>query len=129
MAPASNTREMAQAYLDQLSELMAGLAPCLSTTADLTIRHFFSGAAVYAADRICISFTPAGFALKLPRDLRSELLAEKGVESLQYFPDAPLKKAYVVLPQRMLEETETLCFWVDRSIEYVLTLPRPKKKS
>lgn len=119
---------MAQAYLDQLTDLMAELAPCLAATAGLTLRHFFSGAAVYADDRICISFTPAGFALKLPQDLRNELMKEKGAKSLQYFPSAPLKKAYVVLPQRMLDDKEALCFWVDKSIDYVLTLPRPKKK-
>ena len=117
---------MAQVYLDQLIELMAEIGPCLSTTADLTAGHFFSGAAVYADGRICISFTSAGLAIKLPQELCDKVM-EKGGKPLQYFPNAPIKKAYVVLPPGMLGDKEALCFWIDKSVEYVLTLPRPKK--
>jgi len=119
---------MTKEYLDRLSDLMAEVASNLSTTANLEIKHFFSGAAVYADGRICISLTPAGFALKLPVGLRDELLTQEGTKNLQYFPKAPIKKDYVVLPRRMLDDKETFCFWVDKSIEYVLTLPQPKKK-
>ncbi len=119
---------MAKEYLDRLSDLMAEIASNLTTTANLKIKHFFSGAAVYADGRICITLTPAGFALKLPAGLRDELLTHEGTTNLQYFPKAPIKKDYVVLSQRMLDDRDTLCFWVDKSIEYVLTLPKPKKK-
>lgn len=107
---------------------MAEIASDVSTPASLEIKHFFSGAAVYADGRICISLTPAGFALKLPDDLRARLMKEKGTKNLQYFPGAPIKKDYVVLPQRLLDDRDRLCFWVEKSIEYVLTLPQPKKK-
>jgi TfoX/Sxy family transcriptional regulator of competence genes len=116
---------MAKEYVDRLSDLMAEISPNLATTANLEIKHFFSGAAVYADGRICITFTPAGFALKLPTGLRDELLEQAGTKTLQYFPEAPIKKDYVVLPQRMLDDRDTLCFWVDKSIEYALTLPQP----
>ena len=119
---------MAKQYLDMLSELMADISSNLSTTANLEIKHFFSGAAVYADGRMCITMTPAGFALKLPAGLRDELLAQEGTKHLQYFPEAPIKKDYVVLPQRMLSDRDTLCFWVDKSIAYVLALPQPKKE-
>jgi len=119
---------MAKEYFDRLSDLMAEIASNLSTTANLKIRHFFSGAAVYADGRICISLTPAGFALKLPAGLRAELLTQEGTKNLQYFRKAPIKKDYVVLPQRILDDRDTFCFWVDKSIEYVLTLPQPKQK-
>jgi TfoX/Sxy family transcriptional regulator of competence genes len=119
---------MAKEYFDRLSDLMAEIASNLSTTANLEVKHFFSGAAVYADGRICISLTPAGFALKLPACLRDELLTQEGTKHLQYFPKAPIKKEYVVLPQRMLDDRDTFCFWVDKSIEYILTLPQPKKK-
>ena len=107
---------------------MTEIAPDISTPASLEIKHFFSGAAVYAAGRICISLTPAGFALKLPEALRDKLMKEEGTKNLQYFPKAPVKKDYVVLPQRMLDDRDTFCFWVEKSIEYVLTLPQAKKK-
>lgn len=114
---------MAKAYYDHLSALIVGIAPQLSTKANLEIKHFFSGAAVYADGRICISLTPAGFGLKLPEDLRSELIQEEGAQPLRYFPKAPIKKEYVVLPERMLEDKQALCFWVEKSIKYVLALP------
>lgn len=89
---------MAKAYYDRLSALMAGIAPNLSVKEDLEIKHFSSGAAMYADGRICISLTPAGFGLKLPGDLREELVQEEGLQPLRYFPKAPIKKEYVVLP-------------------------------
>jgi hypothetical protein len=116
---------MAKEYLDKLNDLMTAAAPDLTSTARLEIKHFFSGAAVYADGRICISLTPVGFALKLPEDLRGELMKERGTKSLKYFPNAPVKKDYVVLPQWMVDDRDRFCFWVGKSIEYVLTLPHP----
>ena len=63
--------------------------------------------------------TPAGFALKLPEKSRKKLLQEKGVKLLRYFPKAPIKKDYVVLPQRMLDNTRIFRYWVRKSIEYI----------
>lgn len=114
---------MAKAYYERLSALMAGIAPDMSTKANLEVKHFFSGAAVYADGRICISLTPAGLALKLPGGLRSELMQKEGAQHLRYFPNAPIKKDYVILPEWMVEKSESLSFWVDQSINYVLTLP------
>jgi TfoX/Sxy family transcriptional regulator of competence genes len=119
---------MTKKYLDRLNDLMAEIAPDISTTASLEVKHFFNGAAVYADGRICISLTPAGFALKLPEALRDELMKEEGTKNLQYFPKAPIKKDYVVLSQRQLDDRDRFCFWVENSIEYVLTLPQPEKK-
>jgi TfoX/Sxy family transcriptional regulator of competence genes len=120
---------MAKEYLDRLNNFMADITPGIPTQASLEIRHFFSGAAVYADGRICVSLTPAGFALKLPEVLRAELQEKEGAKNLRYFPKAPIKKDYVVLSQRSLDDRDRVCFLVDKSIEYVLTLPRPKKKS
>jgi TfoX/Sxy family transcriptional regulator of competence genes len=119
---------MAKEYLDRLNNLMAEIAPDIPAPASLEVKHFFSGAAVYVDGRICISLTPAGFALKLPQALREELMKEEGTKNLQYFPNAPVKKDYVVLSQGLLDDRDKLCFWVENSIEYVLTLPQPKKK-
>ncbi|MBE9524661.1 MAG: TfoX/Sxy family protein [Chloroflexi bacterium] len=119
---------MAKEYLDKLSDLVTEIVSDMSTTVDLEIKHFFSGAAAYADGRICISLTPAGFALKLPDALRNELMREKNAKHLRYFPKSPIKKDYVVLPDKILDDKNMLCYWVEKSIEYVLTLPKPKKK-
>ena len=114
---------MAKEFFEKLSDLMAEMAPYISTPASLVIKHFFSGAAVYADGHICVTFTPVGFAIKLPTELRDELMKENGAKSLQYFPRAPIKKDYVLLPQKVLEDRDLLSGWVGQSINYVLTLP------
>ena len=120
---------MAQIYLDKLSNMMAEIASEISQLKDLEIKHFFSGAAAYVDGRIFLSLTPAGFALKLPDGLRKELTRDKGAKYLRYFPKSPIKKNYVVLPMKILDDKDMLYFWVEKSIEYVLTLPKPNNKS
>jgi len=119
---------MAKEYFEKLSDLMAEICTDNPTNVSLEIKHFFSGAAIYADGRICISFSPAGFAIKLPDALRNELMREKDTKNLRYFPKAPIKKNYIVLPTSMIEDKDTLGYWVEKSIDYVLTLPKPKKK-
>jgi TfoX/Sxy family transcriptional regulator of competence genes len=122
------TRAMAQEYFDRLSALMEEVTPGMSIAADLEIKHFFSGAAVYADGRICMSITPAGFAVKLPEPLRNALLKEKGTGKLRYFPKAPIKKDYVVLSETILSDKDVLRYWLKQSIEYVLKLPKSNEK-
>jgi len=119
---------MATEYLEQLTDLLQQATPVKNRGVKLEYEHFFSGAAVYANGRICISLTPAGFAIKLPEESRNALLKQKGVKHLRYFPNGPIKKDYVVLPKTMLKDVRTLRHWVKVSIEYVLTLPKPVRR-
>jgi hypothetical protein len=52
--------------------------------------------------RICASLTPVGFAIKLPKASRDILRKRRGVKSLRYFANGPLKKEYVVLPKALV---------------------------
>jgi len=96
--------------------------------AKLECKHFFSGAAVYADGRICMSWTPVGFAIKLPETLRNTLVNQQDAKYLRYFPKGPIKKDYVVLPKSMLNQTRTLRRLAKSSVEYALSLPGPKRK-
>ena len=75
-----------------------------------------------------MSWTPVGFAIKLPAVSRAALLKERGAKYLRYFPKGPIKRDYVVLPGSMLKEMKTLRRWVKVGIEYVLSLPAPMKR-
>jgi len=66
-----------------------------------------------------MTLTPAGFALKLPEESRSILKKEKRAKSLRYFPKAPIKKDYVVLPKKMLIDQKELRTWIKKSIDFV----------
>lgn len=118
---------MAGDYGDRLGALLAPTIAALPAGVTVEIRHFFGGAAAHANDRICITFTSVGLAMKLPDDGRARLFDE-GAKPLRYFPKAPIKKQYVVLPDGMEDDSERLGFWARQSIDHVLTLPAPKRK-
>ena len=119
---------MAQEYLEQLNALIGRLTSGSLKGVKLECRHFFSGAAVYAEGRICMSWTPVGFAIKLPETSRSTLVNQQGAKYLRYFPKGPIKKDYVVLPGSTLKEMRTLGRLAKTSVEYALSLPAPKTK-
>lgn len=119
---------MAHEYLDQLSAMLQSATSGQFKDVKLECKHFFSGAAVYADGRICMSLTTVGFAIKLPEESRNTLVKERGAKPLRYFPKAPIKKDYVILPKTMLKDMKILRRWVKVSIEYVLSLPAPARK-
>ncbi len=116
---------MAKKYLEQLSALMQPLISGMVDDVESECKHFFSGAAFYVDNRICITLTPVGFAIKLPEILRTGVLKQKGVEELQYFPNGPVKKDYAVLSKEILNNKAELQVLVRQSIEFVLSLPKP----
>ena len=114
---------MAQEYLERLTALMKEATSGRFKDIKLEYKHFFSGAALYANGKICISLTPAGFSIKLPEESRNALLKEKGTKPLRYFPEGPIKKDYVVLPKAILNDAKVLRHWVKLGIEHVASLP------
>ena len=115
---------MAGDHGDRLGALLAPTIAALPAGVTVEIKHFFGGAAAYANHRICISLTAAGLAMKLPDDGRARLMAE-GAKPLRYFPKAPIKKQYVILPDGVDGDPERLRFWARQSIGHVLALPAP----
>ncbi len=110
---------MAKEYLERLQSLLAPVAADLPAGVALMCKPFFGGAAAYAQGRICITLTPVGLAMKLPEACR-EALMEKGAKPLRYFPKAPVKKQYVIVPQEVHGDRAQLAFWARKSIDHVL---------
>jgi TfoX/Sxy family transcriptional regulator of competence genes len=119
---------MAEPYLQELEALLARNAAALGGRSNTEARHFFSGAAAYADGRMFISLTPAGLALKLSEADRASL-SELGGRPSKYFPKAPTKKDYLVLPDAIADDDAALAGWIEKSVAYVLTLPQPRPKS
>ena len=115
---------MAAEFVKRLRDLLAPTITALPSGVTVDIMHFFSGAAAYANNRICISLSLVGLAMKLPEDGRAKLMA-LGAKPLRYFPKAPIKKHYVLLPDGMDGDPDRLGFWARQSIDHVLTLPEP----
>ena len=110
---------MAKEYLDRLQAMLDPVVAALPAGITLICKHFFSGAAAYANGQICITLTPVGLAMKLPEEDRDALIKE-GASPLRYFPKAPVKKDYVILPQGLRDDAAQRALWVGRAIAYVL---------
>ena len=119
---------MAKEYLDKLTALIDKATSGTFKNISLECKHFFSGAALYANGKICISLTPVGFAIKLPEESRNALLKQKGTKPLRYFPEGPIKKDYVILPKTILNDVNIFRHWVKVCIEHVASLPEPVRK-
>ena len=108
---------LAAPYLQNLEEQVSGLRPLLPADIEIACKHFFSGAAAYAENKIFMSLSPAGLALKLPEDTRAKLMASGG-KPLRYFPKAPIKKDYVVLPSALTTDREALAALILASLAF-----------
>ena len=117
---------MAKPYLDDLEQLLDRVAPAFGAGDVVACRHFFSGAAAYVNGGIFMSLTPVGLALKLPEARREELMAPGG-KALRYFPKAPIKTAYVVLPGEIMDQPATLAGLIVESAACAMSAPPSKK--
>ena len=115
-APINN---MAREYLEKLSTLIKKAVPNQLKSIRLECKHFFSGAALYANGKICVTLTPKGFAVKLPENIRKKLLKEGKAKKLRYFPKAPVKKEYVVLPNAITDDLKILRHYIKMSIKNI----------
>ncbi len=109
---------MAKVYLVKLQVLIDGLALDRRLRDEIACKHFFSGAAAYTGGTIFMTLTPKGLALKLPPEDREFLMAQ-GAQPLRYFPKAPVKKDYVILPDHFVDDSAVLAHWVRASIGFV----------
>ena len=119
---------MAGDFVEELQSLLRPATEELAAGTTIEIRHFFGGAAAYANGRICMSLSAAGLALKLPPHCRTQLMGA-GAKPLRYFPNAPIKKQYVIMPPEYRDDAERLTAWARKSIEHVLTLPPTTRRS
>jgi TfoX/Sxy family transcriptional regulator of competence genes len=120
----SEGESVSQSTLGQMQAQLAAAAP----GAEVTFRPMFGGACGYVRGRVFASLSDVGLALKLGLADQDELLSEKGAKRLQYEPDAPVSRQYVVVPPRIWKDAAALGRWVKRSIDHVLTLPAPKPR-
>lgn len=108
---------MVKSFLVDLKSFVDRLSLSKAEAGSIEYKHFFSGAAAYARGKIFMTLTPAGLALKLPDDDCEALLAA-GAKPLRYFPKAPIKKNYVVMPEDLVAETKTMTRWVRAGMAY-----------
>jgi len=109
---------MAEPHLRELRSIVERACVMSEIAAEISCRHFFSGAAAYVDGHIFMTLTTVGLALKLPEDDR-RMLFGKGAKPLRYFAKAPVKKDYALLTPQLIADGGVLSDWISRSIEYV----------
>ncbi len=108
---------MAKAQLEALQALVDRILADQCAAGAIECKHFFSGAAAYIDAHIFMTLTPAGLALKLSDHDRAELTV-LGAVPLRYFPKAPVKKDYVILPDSVVSDDAALARWARASISF-----------
>ena len=111
---------MAAPYLEILSQKIVSLELQPPKGVLLDCKHYFSGAALYVNGKICASFTPAGFGLRLPQDVRDRMIYGGEGKELRYFENAPVKREYIALSQAIVEDRVKMKVLLLKSIDYAL---------
>lgn len=93
---------------------------------DWRFRPMFGGIGAYAGDKMCVSLCDVGLAVKLAGAEHAALLALPGARPLQYEPNSPPSKSYVVVPDRLLGDRRALGRWLAAAAALALSAPRGK---
>ncbi|HEX3701426.1 MAG TPA: TfoX/Sxy family protein [Phenylobacterium sp.] len=81
---------------------------------ELAFKAMFGGIMGYVDGKAFASLSDVGLALKLAGEDYAELLGVPGARALQYTPDTPPSKSYVVVPDAWLADREALRAWIVR---------------
>ncbi len=87
---------MATEYVAKLSTLLRELKLQEQLAVQLEVRHFFNGAALYANETICASWSPVGLAFRLSEEEASALIASGEAKPLKYFAKGHVKRGYAL---------------------------------
>mgnify|MGYP000011000412 CR=1 FL=1 len=85
---------MAKVYLEKLSQLMSDLQIDQEVGVQLEAKHFFTGAALFADEEICASWSPGGLAFKIVES--DDLIACGKAKPLRYSANGRMKKGYAM---------------------------------
>lgn len=110
---------MAKVYLERIKDMISPFTDGKFKGVDFEFKHFFSGAALYVNGKISMTLTPVGLALKLPEQIRKSLIKDKSAKTLRYFPKAPIKKDYVILLKKVMDDKAALEDLIKNCINYV----------
>ncbi len=106
---------MAEPYLSELRAIIENVQFLKNRDKTIVCKHFFGGAAAYYDGTIFMSLSPAGLALKM-RESDCQKLFKQGGAELRYFPEAPVKKGYVVIPPGIGKDINSLGSLIIKSV-------------
>lgn len=96
-------------------ELQAVMEAASPPDLELGFRPMFGGIMGYAAGQVFASLSNVGLALKMAGADHAALSEVPDVKPLRYEPDDPPSKSYLLLPNAMLSDPDSLRSWIARS--------------
>ena len=118
-------------HVTRLEEALENALPSRGELLHLTFRSMFGGSGAYVNGLIIATVSNVGLGLKLSEaDQKALMAAEPEAKYLQYDPDMPPSKHYILIPAHLIAQPDLLEPWVLKSIKYVEGLPiKPPKKA
>jgi len=89
-------------------------------------RKMFGYSCVFSKGNMFAGLHEAGMVLRLPEEQRTEFLQLKGAKQFEPMPGRVMRE-YVVVPKMLLNAPVELRAWVEKSLDYVLSLPTKGK--
>ena len=111
----------------ELQKILQAAAP---PDLELTFRPMFGGILAYVEGKAFASLFDGGLGLKLAGADHAEFSALPGAKPLQYEPNSPPSKSYVVVPEAMLADPAALRPWIVRGaagLKHIVKKPRKAK--
>jgi TfoX/Sxy family transcriptional regulator of competence genes len=109
-----------------LQAVMEAVSPDL----ELGFRPMFGGIFGYSAGQAFASLSNVGLALKMTGADHAALSKVPGVKPLRYEPDDPPSKSYLLLPDAILSDPDSLRLWISRSAAGLKpATKKPRKKT
>ena len=109
-------------------EAVAAFETATSGLPEAEPRKMFGYSCVFAKGNMFAGLHEAGMVLRLPEKQRTEFLRLKGAKQFEPLQGRVMRE-YVVVPKVLLNVPERLRVWVEKSLDYVLSLPAKPKKS
>ena len=110
---------MAKVYYEKLSNILTELDIKREVAKPMEVKHFFSGAALYVNQSICVTWSPVGLAFKLPGKEADKLISSGKALPLKYFLKGHVKKGYALFENPDDENLQQLRRFFLKAVEQV----------
>ncbi len=109
-------------------ELVDSFTALLKDYKEIELRKMFGYPAGFISGQMCISLFQSNMIIRLKQSDRAQFIETYKTKLFEPMPNRPMKE-YVVVPTDLIDKKQELKKWINKSIEYVGTLPAKIKKS
>jgi predicted nucleic acid-binding Zn ribbon protein len=102
--------------------LAARFTEVMARYTDAPLRKTFGSPCAYVNGNMAVGLHGSGWFVRLPPEAADELLGLEGAVPFSPMPGRSMR-GYIVLPIQVLEDDAALSTWIERSLDYVRSLP------